>query len=259
MAPSGPSLQLVEEALARVRDPELDEPLVKLGFIDGVAVDGGSVRVSFRLPTFWCAPNFAFLMASDLLAAARAVPGVARVEVELVDHAFADEINRAIATGRSFEAAFPDETEGSLEQLRVRFLRKAFVRRQGALLQALSEAGFTEKEVAAMRLSDIDRPEVRRALEHVHSELVRCLELRVPLGLPTEPSQPLFCTPAGEPWERGAGLEPARPEAGLDGGRAWARVLETSASLNAAWCTSLLRTRYGPAAAPLDSSGASGT
>ena len=44
-------------AIADVLDPELDEPLVKLGFIDRVLiaaheVEGADVTVTFKLPTF---------------------------------------------------------------------------------------------------------------------------------------------------------------------------------------------------------------
>src|SRR3954466_14021591 len=66
----------VYAAIADVLDPELDEPLVKLGFIDRVQVDGPDVTVVFKLPTYWCAPNFAYLMAADLRARIRALPGV---------------------------------------------------------------------------------------------------------------------------------------------------------------------------------------
>ena len=39
-----------------------------MGFVE--RVDGraatGEVEVEFRLPTYWCSPNFAFLMAEDI-------------------------------------------------------------------------------------------------------------------------------------------------------------------------------------------------
>ncbi|TKD39865.1 MAG: iron-sulfur cluster assembly protein, partial [Mesorhizobium sp.] len=49
--------------LGEVNDPELDEPITEMGFVEHVAVaDDGGVQVDFRLPTYWCSPNFAFLM-----------------------------------------------------------------------------------------------------------------------------------------------------------------------------------------------------
>ena len=41
----------VLDALAGVRDPELDQDLVELGFVTDVAVDGADVAVRLRLPT----------------------------------------------------------------------------------------------------------------------------------------------------------------------------------------------------------------
>ncbi len=64
-------------ALTTVRDPELDEPITTLGFVASCAVscDGRAV-VRLRLPTYFCAPNFAFLMVADAYDAVTAVPGV---------------------------------------------------------------------------------------------------------------------------------------------------------------------------------------
>src|SRR5207249_2576426 len=54
-------------ALGTVRDPELDEPLTDLGFVARCEVsDAGHAVVRLRLPTYFCAPNFAFLMVAKL-------------------------------------------------------------------------------------------------------------------------------------------------------------------------------------------------
>jgi hypothetical protein len=38
-----------------------------LRFIEHLTVDqDGTVSIGFRLPTYWCAANFAFLMAGDM-------------------------------------------------------------------------------------------------------------------------------------------------------------------------------------------------
>ncbi len=52
-------------ALATVVDPELDEPITDLGFVRSIRIDDAGVTVHLRLPTSFCAPNFAYLMASD--------------------------------------------------------------------------------------------------------------------------------------------------------------------------------------------------
>ncbi len=54
----------VRVALRTVVDPELDEPITDLGFVRSVSVRGAGVEVHLRLPTSFCAPNFAYLMAS---------------------------------------------------------------------------------------------------------------------------------------------------------------------------------------------------
>ena len=57
----------VRLALDRVTDPELDEPVTDLRFIEHLTVGpNGTVSIGFRLPTYWCAANFAFLMAADM-------------------------------------------------------------------------------------------------------------------------------------------------------------------------------------------------
>ena len=68
--------EAVLDALSAVRDPELDEPLPALGFVASVRVHGPRAQVRLRLPTYFCAPNFAYLMVADARAAGLAVPGV---------------------------------------------------------------------------------------------------------------------------------------------------------------------------------------
>ena len=65
--------------LAQVYDPELDQPLTELGFIGGVSIEGSVVTVRFRLPTFWCAANFAFMMAADIRERVSELPWVERL------------------------------------------------------------------------------------------------------------------------------------------------------------------------------------
>ncbi|MSW53051.1 MAG: DUF59 domain-containing protein [Actinobacteria bacterium] len=95
-------------ALGTVYDPELDEPITGLRFVTSCDVSpDGDVDVRLRLPTPQCAPNFAFLMASDARAAVLAVPGVRDVSVVLEDHYTGREINDAVGHGGDLEEAFP--------------------------------------------------------------------------------------------------------------------------------------------------------
>src|SRR4051794_10463901 len=85
-------------ALEAVRDPELDEPITSLGFVASCTVSAdGNARVRLRLPTYFCAPNFAFLMVADAYDVVSAVPGVRKAQVVLEDHFAAEAINGGVA------------------------------------------------------------------------------------------------------------------------------------------------------------------
>ncbi len=151
------SEEAVLAALGTVTDPELDESLVELGFLDSVRIeDDGCVEVVLRLPTFWCAPNFAYLMALDARAVTLKVPGVHQVRVVLKDHMYSDEISTGISAGQRFDEVFPGQADGEdVGELRALFHGKAFGMRQEQLARFLLEAGLTADEVVGLRLEDV--------------------------------------------------------------------------------------------------------
>ncbi len=217
----------VIDALAEVYDPELDEPITRLGFVSSCEVSpGGDVEVVLRLPTPQCAPNFAFLMAADARAVVRRLPEVREVTIRLEDHYTGDEINAAIGRGDGFAGAFPGETaDDELASLRELFLRKALVGRESRLCEALLLGGATPEEVAAHRLGDLpDVPDARR-----------CVELRRLLGLESDPGSPAFVLPSGEPVSA----------AELTRWLRTARLVRMSLEVNGGICRSLLRVRHG--------------
>jgi metal-sulfur cluster biosynthetic enzyme len=131
-------MQEVWAALGTVTDPELDESVTSLEFVTAVDVEEeNNVRIEFRLPTYWCAPNFAFLMASDMRDAVAEIPWVRSAKVELLDHFSAELINRGVALRQDFRDAFPGETDDDLRALRQTFLGKAYQRRQELLIRHL--------------------------------------------------------------------------------------------------------------------------
>jgi metal-sulfur cluster biosynthetic enzyme len=148
--------------LGRVDDPELDEPVTDLRFIERIEIaDDGRVAIGFRLPTYWCAANFAFLMADDMRREVATLPWVTHVEVTLGEHMYAETINRGLALGLGFQEAFGREASGELHTLRRAFLVKAFQRRQEALLTYLLGTGLAPTAlVALMRdgLASLDLP-----------------------------------------------------------------------------------------------------
>ncbi len=175
-----PRVAEVWSRLDRVTDPELDDAVTDMGFVEAVDVgEDGDVLVSFRLPTYWCSPNFAFLMAEGIRDEVGALPWVARVSVRLEDHMCADEMNAAVNDGRSFSDAFAlREDGGDLAEVREKFERKAFQRRQEAVLVGLKREGFGPAALAAMTLAELDRigfadPEARRQAPRYRSLLVQ--------------------------------------------------------------------------------------
>jgi metal-sulfur cluster biosynthetic enzyme len=143
-------------ALESVTDPEIDESVVSLDFVSEVKIDENNrVEVQFRLPTYWCAPNFAFLMASDMRDAITELDWVTDVNVRLVDHFSAELINRGVARKQDFRDAFPGETDDGLCALRQKFLGQAYQRRQELLLKHLFGNGYDPTLIIRLRLSDL--------------------------------------------------------------------------------------------------------
>ncbi|WP_119269419.1 iron-sulfur cluster assembly protein [Taklimakanibacter deserti] len=138
--------------LDAVTDPELDEAVTDLDFIESVEVsDTGEVDIAFRLPTYWCSANFAFLMADDIRRQVSALPWVTRVRPRLEDHMCADDINHGVQNDMPFDKALAGfGTAGSLDEVRDKFRRKAFERRQEAVLRALLAQGLADAHISAM-------------------------------------------------------------------------------------------------------------
>jgi len=213
-------------ALSGVRDPELDEPITDLDFVSSLEIDGGDVRVRLRLPTYFCAPNFAYLMVADAQAAALSVPGVERATIFLDDHYASEEINGGVNDQHGFDGAFPGETEGpDLEGLRATFRRKGFVSRQEQLCRGLRADGRTSEELARMRLEDLPPSE----------EFETYLERRAELGLDVSAGAPFIVDPDGNRVPEEAVVQHLR----------FAKTVRVSIEGNASLCRGLLSTRYG--------------
>jgi metal-sulfur cluster biosynthetic enzyme len=128
-APPGdgrPTVAALLTALAGVRDPELDEPVTSLGFVSACSLSAdGDAEVRLRLPTYFCAPNFAYLMVADAYDAITGLPGVRTAQVVLEDHFAADAINGGVAAEAGFVRSFDGEAVDELDGLRRNFLQKA--------------------------------------------------------------------------------------------------------------------------------------
>jgi metal-sulfur cluster biosynthetic enzyme len=235
--------------LAQVYDPELDQPLTELGFIGGVTVEGGVVTVRFRLPTFWCAANFAFMMAADIRERVSELPWVERVQVQLQDHFFDDEINEGINDGKTFAGTFPALATDDLDGLRETFRVKAFLTRQERVVRSLLAQGWVDEAILGVRVGDLPA----LALDGERAALVgRYLAILSERGLAADPSAPAFVNPDG--------TRSDAPE--FRAHIACASRTRLSVEFNTMFCRGLLETRYGVAdadnAACVDPSSVSG-
>jgi metal-sulfur cluster biosynthetic enzyme len=216
----------VLDALSGVRDPELDVPITDLDFISTLEVENGAVSVRLRLPTYFCAANFAYLMVADAKDAILSVPGIERASVILDDHYASGEINVGVNDEHGFDGAFPDETESpDLEELRMIFRRKSFVSRQEQLCRELIAEGNTPSDLAWMTLDEVMTSD---AFE-------KYLERRAGLGLDVSGSAPLVVDPEGKRIPEDAVVQHLR----------FARTVRVSIEGNAELCRGLLATRYG--------------
>jgi metal-sulfur cluster biosynthetic enzyme len=219
------------DRLRHVTDPELDESVTELGFVTSVEVDAmDNVHIQFRLPTYWCAANFAFMMADDMRAAVGAVSWVRGVSVVLGEHMYADKINRGISQGLSFQEAFGREASGDLSDVRRTFLLKAFQRRQEALLNELMAQGYTAEQLVTMIVGELQALSVERQGQDL---VGRYLERREIVG-PCSPDAPAFLSAEGRR------LQAEGLEAYVRG----LRRVGVNAEFNGALCRGLLSVRF---------------
>jgi metal-sulfur cluster biosynthetic enzyme len=213
-------------ALETVRDPELDEPITSLGFVASCTVsEAGEAEVRLRLPTYFCAPNFAYLMVADAYDAVSVVPGVRRAEIVLEDHFASDAINGGVAAQSGFVQSFDGEAVSELDGLRADFLRKAVMAGTDQVCRPLLAGGADQARLLELTLGEVppSRP------------LQRLRERRAELGLPAGDDAPLLIDPV-----TGARVsEQAMP---LHLRRA--QVTRISIEANGGICRGMLRHRY---------------
>lgn len=202
-----PDRETIRERLDRVTDPELDRSIVELDYVDDVEIEGESVGIEFTLPTAWCSPAFAWMMAADARDELLALPGVSSVRVELRDHMHAGEINAGVNEGLSFESAFED-ADGDIEAVRRELDGKARAARQYRAVSTLLDGGATPEQVAGLVRGELAiDAETGRATVRLGEALSICvdsepieryLEKATETGVACDPEDPLFVTPEGE-------------------------------------------------------------
>ncbi|MDF2976274.1 MAG: hypothetical protein K0S40_1002 [Actinomycetospora sp.] len=220
----------VWEALRTVRDPELDTDVVSLDFVASCSIsDDGVAHVRLRLPTYFCAPNFAFLMVADAWDAVSQVPGLRDVHVELIDHFASDAINAGVAARAGFVTSMAGTEVGEavdeLHELRRNFTERALMAGTDLVVRPLMAAGATPEEVVAMTLGDAP----------ASADLRRLRERRRELDIPADDDAPLVVDPVG----RTVGLE------ALPLHLRKARSYQVGVDANTSICRGQLAARYG--------------
>lgn len=215
----------VMAALTTVMDPELDEPITSLGFVRSVLIEDSGVTVHLRLPTSFCSPNFAYLMASDAQDALRFVEGAGSISVLLDDHHDSDKINAGLAAHAGYVGTFGSEAEESLDALRLTFQRKAHTAAMERCVAAeLKTTSLEVEEIHRLRLGDLPGGTHKEAL----------LRRRTGIGLGIGPEQRVVVDHTGNPIPLDEVPLQLR----------FAKAVRISIEGNAHFCRGLLKTRY---------------
>ncbi|AKS32790.1 iron-sulfur cluster assembly protein [Mycolicibacterium goodii] len=215
-------------ALDSVVDPELDEPITTLGFVRSLDVSpGGDVTLHLRLPTSFCSPNFAYLMASDAKDALRALDWTHHVVVELDDHHDSAIINAGLAADAGYRGTFAHEAQDSLDELRETFRRKAHTAAMERCLTALLRADRSRSEASMGEVTLGELP--------CDANTSALLKRRATLGLPVTADSLVLVDHYGRSYPADAAPLALRR----------ARSTRISIDGNAHFCRGLLRTRYG--------------
>ena len=236
--------EAIFKRLEKVLDPELDEPILKLGFVKSIEAESDHLTIELHLPTYWCAPNFSYMMAEDTRRELLTVEGLHDVTVRLKDHFAAQTIEASVNAGKSFSEAFPDEASENLCQLSDLFLRKGYIRRQERLLQNLKNVGLSFEEIALLRIGDLyfegESCRIRRSDGQIcdvgEAEVARqYFQRRAELHLDCSPTAPLIID------LRGQEVTAEQLEKYL----IRARTVRVSLQANGAFCAAVLAARKG--------------
>ncbi|MCB0211390.1 MAG: DUF59 domain-containing protein [Anaerolineae bacterium] len=234
--------RIILQRLSRVLDPELDQSVLTLGFIKSIDAQNDHLIVETQMPTSWCSPNFAYMMAQDIRRELLRVDTVQEVTVRVQDNVVSAAIEAGVNSGKSFTEAFAGEAFENLGELRGLFLRKGYVKRQEAFLRRLRDCGLSFESICALRIEDVSY-EGDRCILRIGSNtqviiepdtIVRdYLERREEIGLDYRPEAALFVDLARKPV----------PAEQLEKYLVYARTVRLSLEANGSLCTALLEAK----------------
>lgn len=146
----------VLRALSTVTDPELDEPITDLGFVRDLSIsEDGRVSVDLVTSTFWCSPNFVYMMLEEARDVVSRLPGVKEARVKLGGHHDSDRINEGINSGKSFSECYESEAKGDLAELNRMIRTRALRSRLYSMAAALSRCGITAEDLLGLSRLDV--------------------------------------------------------------------------------------------------------
>jgi len=146
----------VLRALSAVTDPELDEPITDLGFVKELTVsDDGRVSLDLVTSTFWCSPNFVYLMLEEARDVVSKLAGINEVRVHLDGHHDSERINKAINSGTSFADCYGAEANGNLVELNRMIRTRALRSRLHSMATTLSKHGFSPEQLLDLSQQDV--------------------------------------------------------------------------------------------------------
>lgn len=200
-----PTRAAVRDRLDRVVDPELDRSIVELDYVDRIEIDDGDVAVAFTLPTAWCSPAFAWMMATDSRDEVGSLPGTESVTIRLRDHMHGEEITRGVNAEETFESVFPD-ADGGVREVRAMLDDKARFARQHDAVEACLDAGLAPEQIVDLQRGDVELTDGGAvvAVDDLHVVVRRdpmadYLEKAGDSGHVTAPDDGLFLTVDGDP------------------------------------------------------------
>jgi hypothetical protein len=172
-------------------------------------------------------------MADDIRRQVSALPWVVSVRPQLKDHMCADEINHGVQNGIPFGRALADfGAAGSLDEVRDKFRRKAFERRQEAVLRALLAQGMADSDICALTLGALGKLLIDDA--SAARQCRRYIDLMLELGHVGGLERQAFVTYDGSPVTAGELADHLRLLKGV----------RINMEFNGALCRGLLAARY---------------
>ena len=231
----------VRDRLDRVDDPELARSIVELDYIDAIEIDGARVEIRFTLPTAWCSPAFAWMMATDARDEVEGLDWVREARIVLCDHMHSEEITSGVNARDGFGETFPD-ADGDVAAVRAAIADKARVSRQREAVRTLLDAGVDPEQVVSLVRGDLtlsgDEAHVDvggLSIVVDAAPVADYLDRVTTSGHVTDDDDTLFLTPEGEPI----------PADRLDVVQKRSRLASVNMGGQGAVCDALHRARHG--------------